>query len=183
MNPPRRAASSSLVGLPPLSRPDASALVVGSMPGAASLAAQQYYAHPRNAFWPVMGELFGAAPSLEYPARVARLLDARVAVWDVVRACRRDGSLDSAIERDSVEPNDFAAFVAAHRDLRLVVCNGGTARAFFLRYVLPHADDAVRCLSIVQAPSTSPAHASMTLRAKTAAWRAALRSVVECADT
>lgn len=150
------------------------------MPGAASLAAQQYYAHPRNAFWTVMGELFGAVPSLDYSARVARLLDARVAVWDVVRACRRDGSLDSAIERESVEPNDFAAFVAAHRDLRLVVCNGGTARAFLARYVLPHAGDAIRALAVVQVPSTSPAHAAMPIRAKIAAWRAAIETVVEC---
>lgn len=183
MSPRRRPTPPALVGLPPLSRPDALALVVGSMPGAASLAAQQYYAHPRNAFWPVMGALFGAGPELEYPARVARLLEARVAVWDVARSCRRDGSLDSAIERDSVEPNDLAAFVAAHRELRLVVCNGGTARAFFSRYVLPRAGDAVRALSIVQAPSTSPAHASMSLRAKIAAWRMAVRSVVECTTT
>ncbi len=149
------------------------------MPGAASLAAKQYYAHPRNAFWPVMGALFDAGPTLDYQARLSRLFAARVALWDVVMRCRREGSLDNSIQRDSIEPNDFVVFVAAHRELRLVVCNGGAARVFYERYVLPHAGEAVRALSLVQAPSTSPAHAAMSHRAKIEAWRTAFHSVLE----
>lgn len=172
-----------LRGLPPIARSDAVALVLGSMPGTASLQAQRYYAHPQNSFWKVFGALVGARPDLGYAERTDALLRARIAVWDVVQSCDRRGSLDSAIRRASVVPNDFDAFVAAHPQLRLVICNGATARSFFARYVVPHASDAVRSLRVVQAPSTSPAHASMTICAKIAAWRGALVGVVECAAT
>ena len=154
--------------------------MLGSMPGEASLAAGQYYAHPQNAFWKVFDALLGAGPGLDYDDRVAILVRSGVAVWDVVRSCEREGSLDSAIVRGSVVVNDFGAFVAAHPQLRLVVCNGATARSFFLRYVAPHQGEGVARLRVVQAPSTSPAHASMPLRAKIAAWSEALRDVVEC---
>lgn len=167
-------------GLPPIVGAGARALVLGSMPGEASLAAGRYYAHPQNAFWKVFGALLGAGPELDYADRVDRLVRAGVAVWDVVRSCEREGSLDSAIVRGSVVVNDFSAFVAAHPQLRLVVCNGATARSFFARYVGPHQGEAVARLRVVQAPSTSPAHASMPLRAKIAAWGEALRDVVEC---
>lgn len=170
----------TLVGLPPIVGAGARALVLGSMPGEASLAAGQYYAHPQNAFWKVFDALLGAGPELDYAARVDVLVRAGVAVWDVVRSCERQGSLDSAIVRGSVVVNDFGAFVAAHPQLRLVVCNGATARSFFARYVAPHQGEAVARLRVVQAPSTSPAHASMSLRAKIAAWSEALRDVVEC---
>ena len=170
-----------LRGLPPIARSDAVALVLGSMPGAASLEAQRYYAHPQNAFWKVFGALVGASPDLDYAQRTEALLRARVAVWDVIQSCERPGSLDSAIRRASVVPNDFDAFVGAHPTLRLVVCNGATARSFFARYVVPHASPAVRSLRVVQAPSTSPAHAAMSLCAKIAAWQQALAGVVECA--
>jgi hypoxanthine-DNA glycosylase len=178
---PSGAPRGPLRGLPPIARSDAVALVLGSMPGTASLEAQRYYAHPYNAFWKVFGALVGASPELDYAQRTEALLRARIAVWDVVQSCERLGSLDSAIRRASVVPNDFDAFVAAHPQLRLVVCNGATARSFFARYVVPHASDAVRALRVVLAPSTSPAHAAMTLPDKIAAWRQALAGVVECA--
>ena len=187
-HPPRKTARGSsaagasgpLVGLPPIAGAEARALVLGSMPGEVSLAASQYYAHPQNAFWKVFDALLGAGPGLDYDDRVAILVRSGVAVWDVVRSCEREGSPDSAIVRGSVVVNDFGAFVAAHPQLRLVVCNGATARSFFLRYVAPHQGEGVARLRVVQAPSTSPAHASMPLRAKIAAWSEALRDVVEC---
>src|SRR5258706_793678 len=107
-------------GFPALARADARVLILGSLPGAESLRQRRYYAQPRNAFWPVMGALFGAGPELPYATRVRRLLDARIAVWDVCARAFRAGSLDAAIDRASVVVNDFAPFLARHRQLALV---------------------------------------------------------------
>lgn len=152
----------------PLFRADARVLVLGSMPGTASLAAAQYYAHPRNAFWPIMGELFGAGPALPYAERTARLGAAGVALWDVLAACRRPGSLDSAIEPDSIELNDIPGLLAAQPGIRHVFCNGTAAATLFRRHVLGRLP---RALPWTRLPSTSPAHAGRSLADKLAAWR------------
>src|SRR5262245_36271218 len=112
---------------PPIASKNARLLVLGSMPGEASLAAGQYYANPRNAFWPIAGELFGFDPRAPYRRLVASLRACGVAVWDVLACCERDGSLDSHIAPASMLTNDFAAFFARHRRVRDVCCNGGTA--------------------------------------------------------
>jgi hypoxanthine-DNA glycosylase len=140
------------------------------MPGAASLAAGQYYAHPRNLFWPIMGTLFGAGPELPYATRVARLKEARVAVWDVLESCVREGSLDSAIAGDSIAVNDFAGFYRGHPGITRVFFNGAKAEATYRRHVsamLPPGPAAPEGLRL---PSTSPAHASLNFAAKLAAW-------------
>ncbi|QDV76144.1 DNA-deoxyinosine glycosylase [Botrimarina mediterranea] len=162
---------------PPIADARARVLVLGSMPGAASLAAGEYYAHPRNAFWPIMGELFGAGPELPYEERRERLMAAGVAVWDVLKSCRRVGSLDTAIERDSEEANDFAQFFQDNSAVRLVAFNGQKAETAFKRHALRTLDDATReRLTFVRLPSTSPAHAGRSLAAKLEAWRAGLGS-------
>ncbi|MFN4023856.1 MAG: DNA-deoxyinosine glycosylase [Hyphomonas sp.] len=153
----------------PVARPDAELLILGSMPGIASLEAGQYYAHPRNAFWPVMGALFGAGPDLPYTERVAILAARRVAVWDVLKLCLREGSLDAAI-RDEV-PNDFAAFFAAHPRIRRIGLNGGKAAAGFRKYAAAHMPAGAEAIVL---PSTSPALAALSLSQKCEAWRAAL---------
>jgi double-stranded uracil-DNA glycosylase len=155
----------------PIAAPDARILILGSMPGIASLEAGQYYAHPRNAFWPIMGALFGAGPDLPYAERVARLKAEGVAVWDALQACEREGSLDSKIR--SEVPNDFAVFFAAHPAIRRIGLNGGKAAASFRKHAahfLP-ANAQVHLL-----PSTSPAHAARGFEEKCAIWRAALLS-------
>lgn len=156
---------------PPLSRPDARVLVLGSMPGIASLQAGQYYAHPRNAFWPIMAALFGFAADLPYARRVERLLAARVAVWDVLQACEREGSGDAAIDPGSVAVNDFAGFFAAHPQLDAVFLNGTTAASYFRRRVWPGLQSQHPSLHLTALPSTSPAHAGLRLADKLERWR------------
>jgi hypoxanthine-DNA glycosylase len=154
----------------PVFRADARVLILGSMPGAASLAAAQYYAHPRNAFWPIMGALFDAGAELPYDVRLGRLLDAGIALWDVIGRCHRSGSLDSRIAADSVEPNDIAGLLAACPHIGHVFFNGGAAETAFRRHVRLAAG--LRPLHRTRLPSTSPAHAARSLEAKLAAWQA-----------
>ncbi|MFT3906314.1 MAG: DNA-deoxyinosine glycosylase [Steroidobacteraceae bacterium] len=157
---------------PPVAARDARVLILGSMPGVASLVARRYYAHPRNAFWPIMTALLEVAPDASYAQRTAALKRGGIALWDVLDVCRRSGSLDSAIERDSHRVNDFAAFFAAHPHIEQVFFNGTTAETYFRRQVLPQL--AGSTLTLRRLPSTSPAHAEMNAQHKLAAWRAAL---------
>ena len=128
------------------------------MPGQASLRAGQYYAHERNAFWRIMGDLLGAGPDLPYAQRLERLTAAGIALWDVIAACERYGSLDSDIVNSSVCANDFSAFFEAHRSIRRVFFNGGAAETTFRRHVLPQLSGVP--LQLHRLPSTSPAHAA-----------------------
>jgi len=152
---------------PPLARADARVLILGSMPGAESLRRREYYAHPHNQFWPIMGELFGAGRELPYDERVGRLLDHGIAVWDVLKHCERPGSLDSSIVRGSEVVNDFGAFFRAHPRIGAIFFNGAKSESVFRRAAaLP--GQAPRCTRL---PSTSPAHAGLPRAAKLAAWR------------
>jgi hypoxanthine-DNA glycosylase len=159
-------------GFPPIAATDARVLVLGSLPGQASLAAQQYYAQPQNAFWRIMGVLFEAGPELDYEERAARLRARGVALWDVCKAAVRAGSLDAAIELDSVVPNDFHGFFASHPRIGHVFTNGGTATRLYRRLVLPGLPAALRELPLHALPSTSPAYASLRPAQKLERWRA-----------
>lgn len=150
------------------SRADARVLVLGSLPGVRSIEAGQYYAHPRNAFWPIMAGLFGFEEGLPYRQRIAALLERRVALWDVLGESHRPGSLDSAIDVASARPNDFDAFFSAHTALGLVAFNGRKAEALFRRLVLPRL--AALPPPAVLLPSTSPAHAAMDRATKAGHW-------------
>ncbi len=153
----------------PLAESSATILILGSMPGQASLRAGEYYAHPRNLFWPILGELVGAHPTLPYAERIRVLHAARIAVWDVLKTCRRQGSLDSDIEHDSLVTNDFVSFFLRHRKIAYVYFNGAKAEDCYRRYVLPSVTN--RSLLYYRLPSTSPANASMSYRGRLAAWR------------
>ncbi|PJJ99116.1 DNA-deoxyinosine glycosylase [Lysobacteraceae bacterium NML91-0213] len=161
----------TLAGLPAVATADARVLVLGTMPGAASLAAHRYYAHPRNAFWPIMGAIAGFDPRLPYALRLQRLAGAGIALWDVLAHCVRDGSLDARIDPASVVVNDFGAFLAMHPHITLVALNGGTAARLFARQVAPSLP---RQPATVGLPSTSPAYAAMRLEEKLDAWRTAI---------
>jgi hypoxanthine-DNA glycosylase len=158
-------------GFPPIADVRAKLLVLGSMPSEASLSQQQYYAHPRNAFWPIMGALFAASLEIAYDERKSILLQNGVAVWDVLASCRRKGSADSGIVPDSMRTNDFAAFFRGHSCINRVFFNGGTAEAVYKKYILPALSGEFAALSYQRLPSTSPAFAGMTLEQKIAVWR------------
>jgi hypoxanthine-DNA glycosylase len=163
-------------GFAPIAAPDARVLVLGSLPGQVSLRRREYYAQPRNAFWPIMGALFGAGPELAYPLRAARLRRHGVAVWDVCHSAFRAGSLDAAIVAGSVTVNDFAHFYARHGSLRVVCFNGRAAETLYRRRVLPGLTGAAARLTLLALPSTSPAHATRPFAEKLAAWRLLARA-------
>ncbi len=143
-------------------------LILGSFPSAASLAAQQYYAHPQNQFWRVLGAVIGAPlTEMDYPARIAAVQAAGIAIWDIYATCARAGSLDSAI-RDA-RANGIGALKESAPALRRICFNGRTA-AKRLREI-----EALGYEALVL-PSTSPAHAGMRFEEKLARWRAALQS-------
>ena len=141
------------------------------MPGRASLDAQQYYAHPRNAFWPIMSALFEVDATAAYQDRCTALRAKGVAVWDVLRACERPGSLDADIVEDSIAANNFAAFFGDHPDVGHVFFNGAKAEAAYRRYVVQALEARYQALPATRLPSTSPAHAAMRVPQKIDEWR------------
>jgi TDG/mug DNA glycosylase family protein len=147
-------------------------LILGSIPGRESLRAERYYAHPRNQFWPIMATLLGFAPELPYAERLQALQHHGIALWDVMRSCQRAGSLDASIEPDSVEANDFADFFRSHPGIHSVFFNGATAQATYNKHVLPGLP--ALSLRYTRLPSTSPAHASLSLEQKLEAWKCIL---------
>ncbi len=164
---------------PPVSRADAKILILGSMPGVRSLQAQQYYAHPQNHFWKIMGELICAGPSLPYAQRLEILKENRVALWDTLQCCVRPGSLDSAISDETA--NDFPAFFATHPHITRVFFNGAkSAQSFKTHFLLSPRhrgsrgksnQDWMKNLIFTILPSTSPANASYSFARKLEAWQ------------
>jgi hypoxanthine-DNA glycosylase len=132
-----------------------------------SLAAQQYYANPRNVFWRIMADIAGFDPHADYPQRTAALVTAGIAVWDVLASCRRRGSLDSSVERDSMVANDFESFFAVRPTIGRVFFSGGAAQVNYRRLAVVS-----RALEYRRLPSTSPAN-TVGFQVKLDAWRAA----------
>ena len=158
----------------PVVSPDTRVLILGSMPGKASLRAREYYAHPRNLFWPLMETLLEVPSAAPYPQRLEQLLARGAGLWDVLRTCTRDSSLDSDIVADSIVANDFGRLFESHRSLRIVCFNGAKAASLFRRHVLPGLAG-TSDIVFHDLPSTSPANASIPLAKKRAAWRVVAR--------
>lgn len=156
---------------PPIAQADAKVLILGSMPGKASLMVQQYYAHPRNAFWPLMSAILGLDANTSYEQRCLQLVGCGVAVWDVLQACTRTSSLDSDIVSSTAVTNDFLGFYQSYPSIRAVFFNGATAEKFYLKHVIQQLIVPYAKLPIKRLPSTSPAHAALTFDGKLAAWR------------
>lgn len=157
-----------IAAFPPVAPPGARVLILGSMPSVASLEQGFYYAHPRNAFWPMLAALFSEAAPADIPAKVALLERHDIALWDVLQSCEREGSLDSAIREPM--PNDFGALFEQCPGINRILFNGGTAKRLFFKY----CSEYLTGRSWAQPPSTSPAH-TMTYERKLALWRNALQ--------
>lgn len=154
-------------GFAPLAGAGAQTLILGSMPGVASLEAQQYYAFSRNAFWKIMGDLFDAGPQLDYPQRLEKLVLNRIALWDVIATCHRPGSLDSAIRESDLTTNDFGGFFQQYPEINRICFNGQKAADLFMKKVHPQLDAHYQYITL---PSTSPAHASKNYIQKLQEW-------------
>lgn len=162
-------------GLAPLYQSNATILILGSMPGQASLDCDQYYGHPRNQFWPLLQQLFGIDASLDYPNRCQQALQVGVALWDVIGHCQRAGSLDSAIVGSSVRFNPLLELCQQLPDLQQIWLNGGKAAQSFRQYQRQQSTSwQDSTITVHELPSTSPAHASLTFAEKLGLWRQAL---------
>lgn len=169
-----------VTSFPPIARFDSEVLILGSMPGRESLAQGQYYAHPRNAFWYIMGQLCGAGPEIDYWKRKRILCEHRIAVWDVLRECDRSGSSDSAIMMATEIPNDFVTFFRNHQDIRTLFFNGRKAESAFRRHVEPTLGRPLDWIQKIPLPSTSPAYASLSWEQKLDRWQTVL---MECRNS
>jgi len=147
-------------------------LILGSMPGVASLTAGQYYAHPRNAFWKIIEALFNVSTAASYETRVAALQHAGIAVWDVLETCTRTGSLDAKIDMRSASINNISALLKRQPLIETICFNGSTAERIFKSRVLPTLGNVN--VKYIRLPSTSPAHASAPLTEKVLAWQSAI---------
>jgi TDG/mug DNA glycosylase family protein len=158
-------------GFPPISSPSARVLALGSLPGRVSLERGEYYANPQNSFCKII--IAARLPDLpaDYAGRVRVLTSERIALWDVLAAATRSGSLDADIADDAI-PNNFRAFFHAHPLIRLIGFNGGTAAKLYQRHVIPTLTDGQRAIAITTLPSTSPAHAGVSFARKAARWSA-----------
>lgn len=159
---------SDILSFPPIANENATILILGSIPGKASLEANEYYAHPRNQFWRIMAELLDTGSLITYPSKTQALLDAGIALWDVMQSCYRPGSLDAAIDKQSIVANDFKSFFSDHPQIKQIFFNGATAEQAFRRLVLPDLNKPI--LHLQRLHSTSPAHAAMSFQQKLIDW-------------
>ncbi|GGD34654.1 DNA-deoxyinosine glycosylase [Flavobacterium orientale] len=152
-----------IYSFPSISNPDAKVLVLGTMPGVASLQLNQYYGHSRNAFWKLLFIIFEDPYTNDYEQRKQLVLKHNLALWDVLQACVREGSLDSAITEEV--PNDFTSFLQTLPNLKLIVFNGQKAAKYFNKYV-----QVSNLYKQVTLPSTSPANARISFEQQLKEW-------------
>lgn len=163
--------SSDIEGFAPIVAGKPRILILGTMPGEVSLQQRQYYGHARNAFWPIMIDLFGSKTFYDYE-QLQNLLTANgIALWDVLQKCERKGSLDANIHRDSIQVNDFFGFFMCYRHIRWVFFNGSMAEDLYKKHILKKLPSHVQILEYHKLPSTSPANASYSFAEKLEAWQ------------
>ncbi|MGZ8190019.1 MAG: DNA-deoxyinosine glycosylase [Methylococcaceae bacterium] len=166
-------------GFAPIVSENAKVLILGTMPGVASMRKQQYYGHPKNAFWPIMEALFGANTEYCYQRRKEILMANGVSVWDVLQYCDRLGSLDSNIETASIKVNNFMDFFSQYTSITQVFFNGAMAEKIYKKNIISSLNLRFSYLQYQRLPSTSPAYASLTLEQKIQAWKVIGRLVVK----
>ncbi len=148
-------------------------LILGSMPGVVSLQAVQYYANPRNAFWPIMAALFNIDIDCDYQHRIEQISHLPLVLWDTIKACHREGSLDSNIQKHQLEANNIPSLLEQYSEIGLVACNGATSEKYFNQLVKPELSEN-QVVVVRRLPSTSPANATMTFSQKLSNWRSIL---------
>lgn len=153
-----------------IAAPSSKILILGSIPGVKSLDEQQYYAHPRNAFWNIMETLFSIPTTATYENRITSLCNKKIALWDVLKKCHRNGSLDTSIKNTTNVINNFPDFFEAHKNIKHIFFNGQKAQQLFTRHYKKNPSTIINQLSTTLLPSTSPAHASLNLQQKMQAW-------------
>jgi TDG/mug DNA glycosylase family protein len=158
------------VGLPPIIDDRSECLILGTLPGDESLRRKEYYGHPRNHFWPIIAQVMSTQLSADYRQRCAQILDHRYAIWDVLHAAERTGSLDTAIR--NAKANDFASLFHSYPKLRMIAFNGKGAQALYRRHIATRADVPQDRVTTITLPSTSPAYV-LPLAKKIQAWKIA----------
>lgn len=158
-----------LHGLAPIVGKRPEILLLGSMPSVSSLEKQQYYGHPRNAFWPLLAHLLNFELHEQYKKNAAQATKRGIAIWDVIGQCERKGSLDSAIVKGSERINPIPDLLVNYQSIKTIGLNGGTAATLFKHHCLSELD--AKQLNIHYLPSTSPANARMNFAEKCAAWQ------------
>ena len=166
-------------GFPPIIDSNSRVLILGSMPSVKSLQQQEYYGHPQNAFWWIMGELFGAHQNKAYRLRQQILREQGIAVWDVIHQCHRAGSLDSAIDAKTVVANDFANTIFKPYHIKCIFFNGKSVEGLFKRYVIKAGQLNSDVIAMHTLPSTSPANARLKREEKLEIWRQHLLPVLK----
>lgn len=165
----------TLLGFPPVVDHRTRTLILGSMPGRVSLNERQYYAHPRNGFWHIIGRIYGGGFDVAYDRRLKILLANNIGLWDVIGSCIRTSSLDTDIQEDTITPNDFHSLLNRYPGIDRIFFNGTKAEQTFKRYVRPSLDDLLDHISTSRLISTSPANARYSLEEKIDIWKDLLR--------
>jgi len=155
---------------PSIAEPSARVLILGTMPGLRSLELQQYYAHPQNGFWKIISTVLQQPFSLDYSERKKMLIQNHIALWDVLQYCERQGSLDSAIKKETA--NDIASFLKSQPDITHIFFNGQKAASYYKKYITTH-----KKYTHITLPSTSPANARMLFATKLQAWKIVAESL------
>ena len=145
-------------------------IILGSMPGVVSLQAVQYYAHPRNIFWPVLADLFGINIDCSYQERIQQVSDLPLILWDTLKSCDRNGSLDSSILKSNLEANDICSLLERYSSIKAIAFNGAASEKYFRRLVLPELTN-YPSVALLKMPSTSPANAGMKFDQKLELWK------------
>lgn len=152
----------------PVYQSDAKLLILGSLPGKRSIVDQRYYAHPRNAFWPIMSDLIGVDANAPYQERLRALMSKRIALWDVASAAERPGSLDSSIRKETLSYNAIPVLLANCPEISAILFNGAASEKLF-KDAQKSWSQAIKC-PMERMPSTSPANAGLSLEQKRKRW-------------
>ncbi|MGI9206169.1 MAG: DNA-deoxyinosine glycosylase [Woeseiaceae bacterium] len=169
---------SATIGFPPICGSSPRVLILGSLPSRKSVELGQYYGHPQNAFWRIMGDMVDAGPDIPYKERAALLESRYIAVWDVLASSVRPGSMDAAIVGETANANDFSGFLGQHTEIRLVCFNGQAAEKYFRKLVSSNTRRDFVGIVFQTLPSTSPAYAAMPYSEKLKLWSATLAPII-----